>query len=130
MARMTDGGGQLTAYLKNDSIYKIYEWIGFSFGVRKTEYYYWNEKLFFAYQTEEIFNYTLNNTDTSEIEMSLDEAYKLIKTSEKRFYFHEDTLVDSKKKGNEFFGFETDKEAIESIQNSAKENLTLIKDHK
>jgi hypothetical protein len=86
--------------------------------------------IIFAYQTEEVFNHVFHIADTVEIDMNLDEAYELIKTSEKRFYFNSDTLVDLKKKGEELFGSETVKEAIESIQSSANDNLMIIKTRK
>lgn len=88
LKKTPDGGGSFTGYSNNDTICKIYEWIGLSYGVLKTEYYYWNEKLFFAYQTEDVFNYTLHVADTVEFKMNTDEAYKLVNTSEKRFYFN------------------------------------------
>src|SRR5258706_8459542 len=35
-----DGGGELTGYYKNDTIVKITEWIGLSYGNRTREFYF------------------------------------------------------------------------------------------
>jgi hypothetical protein len=123
---MTDGGGILTAYLRNDSVCKIYQWIGLSYGVLKIEYYYWQEKLIFAYRTEEMFNhiYFLAN-DT--IELSEGEMYNLRLCCENRLYFNNDTLVEIKNKGDCFSGYETTAEILEAIQNDSKKCIRTIK---
>lgn len=123
IGQMTDGGGQLTAYLKNDSICKIYEWIGLSFGVHKTEYYYWNEKLFFAYCIEETFE---------EINDSIDgfigfDYTKLNKTFEGRYYFFKDSILDVKHTGNLLFGIDSELELRNSLLESSIKNIEIIK---
>jgi hypothetical protein len=122
MEQMTDGGGQLTAYLKNDSICKIYEWIGLSFGVHKTEYYYWDEKLFFAYCIEETFE---------EIKDSIDgligfDYTKLNTTFEGRYYFYNDSILDVKHTGNMLFGLDTELELRNSLLESSIKNIEMI----
>lgn len=127
MEHMTDGGGELNVYIKNDSVYKIYEWIGLSFGVRKVEYYYSREKLIFAYQTEEVFNHIFHIADTVEIEMSMDEAYRLIKTCELRYYFDNDSIVEYLVKGEQFGGGYNKEENIADILKSSKDYIDFIK---
>jgi hypothetical protein len=51
----TDGGSELTGYFKGDTICKINEWIGLSYGIIQTEYYFKNRKLIFVYETEKHF---------------------------------------------------------------------------
>ncbi|PWJ33121.1 hypothetical protein [Sediminitomix flava] len=126
LEQMTDGGGTLTAYIKNDSIYKIMEWVGLSYGVIQTEYYYWDSRLFFAYQTEEVFNFVYHMADTVEIEMSVNEKYSLKKTSDRRYYFSEGELIDLVKSGKEFYGAESDIEATKMIQDLAKSNFRKV----
>ncbi|HMC86223.1 MAG TPA: hypothetical protein VKI61_11885, partial [Chitinophagaceae bacterium] len=48
----TDGGEQLTGFFNGDSICKINDWIGLSFGVKQYEYYFTNGQLIFVYETE------------------------------------------------------------------------------
>ena len=122
MEQMTDGGGQLTAYLKNDSICKIYERIGLSFGVHTTEYYYRNEKLFFAYCIEETFE---------EINDSIDgfigfDYTKLNTTFEGRYYFYNDSILDVKHTGNMLFGLDTELELRNSLLDSSIKNIEMI----
>jgi hypothetical protein len=46
----TDGGGMLTIWYKNDSIRKIVEWVGLSYGNITTEYYFCSDQLIFVYE--------------------------------------------------------------------------------
>lgn len=128
--QMTDGGSQLEAYLKNDSIYKIRVEVGLSYGVLKTEYYYWEETLIFAHQQEKVFKHIYHAADTAVIDLSPAEAYELIESSEKSYYFQADTLVGTKEKGESLFGNETAKEAVEDIYSSSKELLMIIKNRR
>lgn len=45
----TDGGGQLTCYYKDDTVVKIIEWIGLSYGNTTREFYFNGGKLIFIY---------------------------------------------------------------------------------
>ncbi len=45
-----DGGAELTGYFRNDSIVKIIEWAGLSYGNRTREFYFKNQKLIFVYE--------------------------------------------------------------------------------
>lgn len=57
LAQIPDGGGQLTAYYQDGQMYKLVEWIGLSMGQRVTEYYFWEEDLFFVFQLEKGFGF-------------------------------------------------------------------------
>ena len=60
---MPDNGGQLKGYFKNDTLYKIVEWFGPSYGILITEYYLWNYELFFVYDIEKNFAQIIDSTD-------------------------------------------------------------------
>src|ERR1700752_4941469 len=55
LENVPDGGGELTGFFKADSIVKITEWIGLSYGNRIREYYYKHDKLFFIFEKFESF---------------------------------------------------------------------------
>ncbi|MBB3696557.1 hypothetical protein KMW28_24000 [Flammeovirga yaeyamensis] len=121
MDQMTDGGGELTMYFRDNLISKIYEKIYLSYGVRETEYYYWNEKLFFIYQVEKIFNHIKHLSDT--VEITKDEAFELVSNAENRYYFHADTLIHLIKKKNNLLGFDSSEEEVEMLVNCSKDYL-------
>lgn len=51
----TDNGASITAYYKNNKLYKIVEVVGISMGLLNSEYYFWDNELFFVYHTEKMF---------------------------------------------------------------------------
>lgn len=53
MEDITDGGGELTAYMRNDSIFRINVWIGLSNRNLIYELYYWGNELVFVYEIED-----------------------------------------------------------------------------
>jgi hypothetical protein len=86
----TDGGGELKGYFKNDSIQKITEWIGLSFGTIQIDYYFKNNQLIFVYEIEKHFAI---NDKTQEIDYkNLDFAF------EGRYYFSNQKLIEVKTK--------------------------------
>ena len=40
LENMTDGGRELSGYFRKDSIVKVFEWVGLSYGNRTREYYF------------------------------------------------------------------------------------------
>lgn len=48
LEQMTDGGGELTGYLKNGQIVKIVSWVGLSSCIHISEYYFERSKLVFV----------------------------------------------------------------------------------
>jgi len=87
MEHMTDRGGSLTGYYKEDKIRKIIEWIGISNGIYVSEYYFKDEQLIFVYKTFKEFFYDINKGD-----------FDYEKTGVKfegRYYFNEKILIDT-----------------------------------
>ena len=52
LKQMTDGGVELTGYLKDGKIYKIIERVEISYCMRTFEYYFWDRQLIFIYEQE------------------------------------------------------------------------------
>lgn len=48
----TDNGATLTGFFKDEKLYKITEVVAISYAYFKTDYYFWDNKLFFVYRTE------------------------------------------------------------------------------
>jgi hypothetical protein len=91
----TDGGEQLTGFFNGDSICKINDWIGLSFGVKQYEYYFTNGQLIFVYETEKGFhaNDSLGSIDQTKLDLIF----------EGRYYLDKDKLIDRKIKGQKRF---------------------------
>ena len=58
---MTDNGGKLKGFFKNDTIYKIIDLTGISYAVFVTEYYFWKDRLIFVYNTEFDYKHTYDS---------------------------------------------------------------------
>jgi hypothetical protein len=91
----SDGGSQLTGYYKNGKIRKIVDWVGISYGVHITEYYFKNEELIFIYKTFNAF--ALDNKTQSLLYDSL------AKTFEGRYYFYKNNKISFSEKGTDPF---------------------------
>lgn len=52
---MPEQGASLTAYFKNDTLYKIKTWFGFNFGDVTREYFYWNDTLNLIIETQKMY---------------------------------------------------------------------------
>ncbi|MFI5129407.1 MAG: hypothetical protein ACHQFX_05425 [Chitinophagales bacterium] len=118
MENATDGGGELTGYYKKDSLVKIIEWIGLSFGNRTREFYLKNAKLFFVYEKFESF--VVKDSTVAEIDHS-----KVTTTFEGRYYFNKDKLIEQKNSGKQSFE-ETPAAVMVELLNAAKENIRLL----
>jgi len=88
LGQMTDGGGELRGFFKNNSLIKIFERVGLSYCVTSFEYYFLNGKLIFVYEKEDDFPY-------NEKLGSLDYT-KTDKVFEGRYYFNENKMIESK----------------------------------
>ena len=77
---MTDGGGELTGYFKNQKIEKITEWIGVSNGVYSTEFYFKNEQLIFVYRKFSVYeyNYAKNEFDWNKKNLAFEGRYYFV----------------------------------------------------
>lgn len=94
MRHVTDGGGELTGYYKNNTLLKITDWVGISSGIIKDEYYFDNNKLIFVYETQQRFGFndSLQTNDYS----------KLKTVFEGRYYIYNDSLIQKVVKGTPF----------------------------
>lgn len=118
MENMTDGGGELTGFYKKDSLVKIIEWIGLSYGNRTREFYLKDNSLFFVY--EEFQSFVINDS-TGEMDHS-----KVKTTFEGRYYFNNTKLIEQKITGKRTFGDAATGIAKELLE-SAIENAGLLK---
>lgn len=111
LGNVTDGGGDLKGYFKNDSIQKISEWIGLSFGIIQTEYYFKDDQLIFVYKNEKHFGFNnkTQETDHNKLELAF----------EARYYFSNEKLIEVKKKG------ETMEDPIDLIKESKTYSIML-----
>lgn len=120
--QMTDGGGELKGFLKNDTVFKIVEKVGLSFGVITLEYYYWNEQLIFVYEKEQTFKYDDSTGSFN---------YDILNTNfEGRYYFSNQKLFKTKIKGKKMFpdDISFDSQTKEGqLLDFAKEYILLIK---
>jgi len=67
MQEMTDGGGELKGYYRDNLIYHIHQTVGISYGIYLTEYYYSGNKLIFV---NEKFNQYYYDTLTTSLDYS------------------------------------------------------------
>ena len=110
-----DGGGELTGFLKGDSIVKIPEWIGLSYGNRIRAYYYKHDKLFFIFEKFESF-----------IEKNGELDYGRVKTSfEARYYFNNEKLIEQKISGKKPLEDNSTDMSTE-LQQGAKDKFELM----
>lgn len=117
MEHVTDGGGSITGYFKNDSIVKIVEWIGLSYGNGTREFYFKKARLFFVY--EKFQSFVVNDT-TGEMD------HDAVKTSfEGRYYFNKDKLIEQKTTGKRVFEDES-ADIVKELLASAAENSNLL----
>ncbi|MFH2141947.1 MAG: hypothetical protein ABIJ97_05965 [Bacteroidota bacterium] len=124
------GYGQMTGYLRNDTIYKIREHIGIRLmhDIATTDYYFWDGKLIYVNESEKY------GTDIF-IDSSGTVDYKLSDPDfEGHYYFFDDRIVDSRMKGqqkilpNEKYFLSQSKDG--QLLHSAKKYIDLISDKK
>ena len=87
MEQMTDRGGSLTGYYKEEKLRKIVEWVGVSNGIYITEYYFKEEQLIFVYRAFKAVVY-----DIKKGEVDYDQTGVKF---EGRYYFNDKTLIDA-----------------------------------
>lgn len=90
LENMTDGGGELQGYFKDGELYKVFESIGLSYCMQTREYYFWDGKLIFVFETEADFGMDSTGAwDYSQTKIAF----------EGRFYFSNDKLISTNIKG-------------------------------
>jgi len=109
----TDGGGELTGYFRNNSLVKIVEWIGLSYGNRTREFYLKNNDLFFVFEKFEAFIQTDSGLDHSKV--------KTIFTG--RYYFNNGKLISEKITGENKLA---DKTSAQDLLDQTKDYSKLL----
>lgn len=117
----TDGGGELTGFKRNDTVVKIIEWIGISYGNRIREFYFRNQKLIFVYEKFDAF---VPDEETGELNKS-----KTKSVFEGRYYFNNKKLIEQKLTGKKPMD-DDEKNIGEELLASAKENLKILTEKK
>jgi hypothetical protein len=115
---MTDGGGDLTGYLKDKKIFKIFERVGVSYCVRTFEYYFWDEKLIFIYEKE--LDFKMNDSTGFDYE-------KQTLAFEGRYYFDNGKLIETKTTGAKAIEYDKDENKEKILLADAKRNADLLK---
>jgi hypothetical protein len=89
LQNIPDGGAELTGYFKKDSLLKIKEWIGLSYGIQTREFYFLNNKLFFVYEQFDSYVQTKDVLDLT----------KTKNVFQGRYYFGNGKLIERIVKG-------------------------------
>ncbi len=114
---MTDGGGELTGFYKNDMIYKIYESVAISYGVYVTEFYFWKNQL--IYVRDRFSKYILDSANS--LDFSRTETAYL-----GHYYFDKGKLIRSDVKGKDRFENEAEA-AYKFFPKESEKNIELIR---
>jgi len=121
LENIPDGGGELTGFKRNDSIVKITEWIGISYGNRTREFYFRNQKLIFVYEKFDAF---VSDSKTGELDKSKTKA-----AFEGRYYFNNENLIEEKLSGKKPMD-DDEKNIASELLSSAKGNLKILTEKK
>lgn len=107
-----DNGAQLMGLYKNDTLFKIIEWTGLSYAIMTTEYYFWNNKLIFVYDTEK--NYKqINDSIDGFIGFDYNEAKIMY---ESRHYFIDGKEIQKIEKGKRLIELLQPKDFFSSLK--------------
>ena len=79
----TDNGATLTGYFKRGKLYKIEETVGISYAVYKTDYYFWDGKLYFVYRTESQYK---SKTDANGNFIEMDYSKTELKYQDRQYF--------------------------------------------
>jgi hypothetical protein len=94
LENMTDGGAELTGFFKNDSLVKISEWVGLSYGAIEIDYYFEKGKLVFSYVKEKYFPVNDSTVDRTRLDLKF----------EGRYYYENDVIIAQKNSGSGMWG--------------------------
>jgi hypothetical protein len=114
---ITDGGAQLTGYMKGGQIYKIEEHLGLSYGVKTYEYYFDGGELVFVNELEEDFP---ENSFSGDLIYSETE-----KVFEGEYYYKDGKLIKSRTEGQRKFEDVGD-QTVSQFPNLALQNIQLL----
>ena len=117
LSNMTDGGGKLTGFYKNQEIKKIYEWIGLSNGISIKEFYFDKGQLIFVYEKFDSFVF-----DDKKNEFDLTKTKTIF---EGRYYFNNKKLFSRSSKGDKSLAAR-DESTEDDLIERATENLEAL----
>ena len=117
LSNMTDGGGKLTGFYKNQEIKKIYEWIGLSNGISIKEFYFDKGQLIFVYEKFDSFVF-----DDKKNEFDLTKTKTIF---EGRYYFSNKKLFSRSTKGDKSLAAQ-DESTEDGLIERATENLETL----
>lgn len=115
MDNIPDGGAELTGYFKDDSLLKISEWIGLSYGNQIREYYFSNNKLFFVFEKFDSFIQTESGVDITKTKNCFQGHY----------YFANKKLIKKSIRGKKPIE-ENSKNIANDLQTDASENIKKL----
>jgi hypothetical protein len=119
MEQVTDNGGELTIYFKNNIVYRITEWVGLSFGVIINNYYFQNKQLVFVSDEELMYE---RNPVTGEITGNFSKDNRFYG----RYYFKNGKLIDEESLGHNRFEDDEHHDAEKEFLLSAKKYLNIF----
>jgi hypothetical protein len=113
MDQVTDEGGELTVYYKNNLVYRIKEWVGLSYGVTIVNYYFKSKELLFVKEEEYLYE--------ADQEANINKE----KLSKKpgfvgKYYFRKGKLIDEESLGHNRFEDDQHHDAEKEFLSSAK----------
>ena len=114
---MPDGGAALTGYFRKDTLLKMEEWIGLSYGNQTREFYFRNDQLFFVYEKFEAFVQTASGLDHSKVKKSF----------EGRYYFDNNKLIQKLTEGKKPLDG-GDNDIISELHEEARSNSQILKE--
>jgi hypothetical protein len=120
LENIPDGGGELTGYFKKDSLLKMTEWIGLSFGNMIREFYFRNKELFFVYEKFDSFLEIKNGLDLSHTK----------RTFEGRYYFNNKRLIKKLESGKIPLYRDKGDDMGQLLADDARENSEILKKKK
>ena len=100
LENVPDQGAELKGYYKNDSLFKVVEWIGLSYGAMTTTYYLWQDKLIFVYDAEQHYKQLM---DSAGLFLGFDYAQTELQY-EAQHYFAGGKEIKKLEKGNRSMG--------------------------
>ena len=118
MDHITDEGGELIIFYKDNTVHRIKEWVGLSYGVIIRNYYFRNKELLFV--KEEEYRY-----ETDEIKGINKEKLSKDDLFVGKYYFKKDKLVDAETLGHNRFEDENNDAESEYLF-LAKKHLALF----
>ncbi len=100
LENVPDQGAELKGYYKNDTLFKVVEWVGLSYGAMNTTYYLWHDELICVYAVEQHYKELM---DSAGLFLGFDYSQTELQY-EARHYFAEGKEVKKFEKGNPSVG--------------------------